>query len=167
MTGLSRAFVGLCLFLLLNFAGTVSAKQPYHWSDTDPSISITHIFQGQINKKGKATGFHYAGIEKPTYENSPRLKQILSKPNKVGVYTAIIEVWDAKGALWKSKFSSLFPDHFTRTKIIAAILAAFKGNTLKAERKWRGKSGQGFDIEGYMLKDGRIITAYQIYKMNE
>ncbi|MEH6477508.1 MAG: EndoU domain-containing protein [Sneathiella sp.] len=167
MTVLSRSFVGLCFYLLLNFAGTASAKQPYEWSDTDPSISITHIFQGQINKKGKATGFHYAGIEKPTYENSPHLKQILSKPNKVGVYTAIIEVWDAKGAQWKSKFSSLFPDHFTRPKIITAILAAFKGNTLKAKRKWRGKSGQGFDIEGYMLKDGRIITAYPIYKMNE
>jgi len=164
MKAFARVFFA---FLFLLYADFAVAKQPVQWSNTSPSISLIHIFQGQINRSGKPTGFHHIDILRTPPLKATRLQKILSTPNKTGVYTAIIEIWDAKTRQWKTKFSSMFPNRFSKEKVIQTILYAFKNNKLKNGRKWRGRSGNGFEIEGYLLKDGRIITAYPIYKVGE
>ena len=30
----------------------------YHWSATEPSINLRHVFCGDINRRGNAVGFH-------------------------------------------------------------------------------------------------------------
>lgn len=77
------------------------------WSKTQPQINLTHIFKGEINRHGKPTGFHSRpGGADP---EGARIKKIMSRPNAAGVYTARVEIWDARQRLWKEKFSSFSP----------------------------------------------------------
>ncbi len=150
-----------CVFGLSN----ALAKEPSDWSNTTPAINLTHIFTGEINRHGKASGFHF----RPNGQDleNARVKEVLSGPNASGVYTAIVEILDRKKGEWREKFSSLFPDKLKKSQLVSAILSAYRKNILTGSRKWRGPSGFGFLIEGYTLKDGRIITAYPIYKLDE
>ncbi len=169
MTAFQRKGGAIAVFLL--FLAVFLAPAPAlsfekaTWSDTSPSLNLTHIFEGEINRKGKATGLHHMpGGKAP---EGTRLKKILSPPNKAGIYTALVEVLDRNSGRWKEKFSSLFPDRASRQDLIKAILNAYRNREKKSGRKWRGPSSQGYHIEGYLLKDGRIITAYPLYRESE
>jgi hypothetical protein len=159
----SYALQGLIIGLfLLGFTSTVFAFEREVWSTTDPQINLVHVFDGEINRKGKPTGFHH--FSPRTDPARSRIKKVLAGPNKTGVYTALVEIFDRKRNQWKEKFSSLFPSSLTRHTLINGILHAYRNSELGTGRKWRGPSGLGFKIEGYLLKDGRIITAYPIYQ---
>ncbi|MEH6526388.1 MAG: EndoU domain-containing protein [Sneathiella sp.] len=152
----------LCLALFWALIETSApATSRSIWSDTDPAINVTHIFEGEINRRGKPIGFHVFPPENG-YPNS-RVKEILSGPNRSGVTTAIIEIFDIRENRWKDKFSSLFPKRLSRQEIIKAVLKAASQSELGQGAKWRGKSGYGFYIEGYRYDDGAINTAYPLY----
>jgi Bacterial EndoU nuclease len=150
------------LFALLFAAFPAAAKQNDLWSKTNPAISLAHIFDGQINRKGKPTGFHHRYLGQNS--KTARVKKILSPINKFGIYTAIVEIFSRKDKIWKEKFSSLFPDRLTRSQMVQEIAKVYRNRQFTKGQKWRGKSSYGFEIEGYTLKDGRIITAYPIYR---
>ncbi len=156
-------------FLFFFVASIVSTQalsfEKATWSDTVPSLNLTHIFEGEINRRGRATGLHH--LPRGKAPEGTRLKKILSPPNKAGIYTALVEILDRNSGRWKEKFSSLFPDKASRQDLIKAILNAYRNREKKSGRKWRGPSGQGYRIEGYLLKDGRIITAYPLYRDSE
>lgn len=147
---------------LLFWSSLASSKDRQVWSDTNPPIHLVHVFEGEINRKGKPTGFHHVTDLSPS--GTARISKKLEGPNQAGVYTAIVEIYDQKRRQWKEKFSSLFPSHLSRKTLIKAILNAYHQDELDNPRKWRGPSGYGFKIEGYLLKNGRIITAYPLYK---
>ena len=129
------------------------------WSNTSPAINLHHVFQGEINRKGKAVGFHSRpGGKDPS---TARLVRMRDQPNRAGVYTAQIEVRD--GSQWKEKFSSFFPDSMSQEQVTQAILTAFE-NSDKKKQPWRGPSGLGFDIQGYTLSKGDINTAFPVYQ---
>lgn len=138
------------------------AKDTARWSATTPPLNLTHIFQGEINRKGKATGFHYESRNPSAF--SPRVKELLSAPNKYGVYTAIVEIFDPETAQWKRKFSSLFPKTLSKASVIKAIINVVQLSPTQKAGRWRGPSSYGFQIEGYRQQDGRIVTAYPIYE---
>ena len=125
------------------------------WSDTRPAINLTHIFAGEINRRGKPVGFH----SRPRGVNPPGsgVVRVVDRPNRAGVYTAVVWI----GRRDRTKFSTLYPDRLTRALVIRAILAAFRSGQRRGER-FRGPSGLGFTIEGY-FQNGRINTAYPIY----
>ncbi len=125
------------------------------WSDTKPAINLTHIFAGEINRRGRPVGFHArpGGLD----PRGSGIARILDKPNRLGVYTA--RVWI--GSRGRSKFSTFFPDRLTRAQVLAAVLAAFHQGRRSGET-FRGPSGLGFTVEGY-YQHGRIQTAYPIY----
>jgi hypothetical protein len=128
------------------------------WSETDPPINLSHLFEGQINKRGKPVGFHArpGGVD----PEGARLVRVVDGPNRVGVYVAKVEIRISSGR-WLEKTSTLYPDDFSEDDVVAAILAAF-GRSGGGE-KWHGDSGKGFTIEGY-FQDGRINTAYPIFR---
>ncbi|TNE35367.1 MAG: hypothetical protein EP348_09145 [Alphaproteobacteria bacterium] len=130
-------------------------------SQTGPAINLRHIFEGEINAHGDPVGMHV--FPDKTISGNARIKRLLSGPNKAGVATAIVGIFDKEISVWKEKFSSLFPARLTRTEIIAAILRAENSALPNGKVKWRGQSGLGFAIEGYRAKDGTILTAYPIY----
>ncbi|WP_169568959.1 EndoU domain-containing protein [Sneathiella limimaris] len=159
-----KALNGGLLFLLFTalFQFAASAQEAPRWSDTHPQINLTHIFEGEINKRGKATGFHH--VSNPEEPQKARIQKILSGPNRLGIYTAIVEIFGPADKLWKSKFSSMFPNDVSKPTIVGLILKAFQDSEKRNAGKWRGKSGAGYFIEGYLLPNGKIVTAYPIYE---
>lgn len=128
------------------------------WSETDPPINLSHLFEGQINKRGKPVGFHArpGGVD----PEGARLVRVVDGPNGRGVYVAKVEIRSSSGE-WLGKTSTLYPDDFSEDDVVAAILAAFEH--AEGGEKWRGDSGKGFTIEGY-YQNGRINTAYPIFR---
>ena len=144
-------------------AETVDCQAETIWSHTTPAINLKHIFCGEINKRGKPVGFHARpGGKNPS---TAEVLAIKSGPNAAGIYTADIAVIAPDGEK-KRKFSTLYPDRFSVQQTIDAILNAYK-NAPPGGAKWRGPSGQGFEIEGYLMEQGvhqgDINTAYPIY----
>jgi hypothetical protein len=128
------------------------------WSETDPPINLTHLFEGQINKRGKPVGFHArpGGVDPA----GARLVRVVDGPNRLGVYVAKVEIRASAGR-WPGKTSTFYPEDMSEDEVVAAILAAFERSG--GGEKWRGDSGKGFTIEGY-YQNGRINTAYPIFR---
>ncbi|MBX2838468.1 MAG: EndoU domain-containing protein [Gammaproteobacteria bacterium] len=130
-----------------------------HWSSTNPEINLKHVFAGEINRKGKPTGFH----SRPG-GNDPATAKLLSvrdQPNSLGIYTATIAVRD--GDQWKEKFSSFFPDHFSQQDVIDAVINAYNNSSNPKAQPWQGPSGHGFAIQGYTTNRGGINTAFPVF----
>jgi len=129
------------------------------WSSTNPEINLWHVFEGEINRRGKPVGYH----SRPNGQDAPnaRIKSIKSKPNRHGVYTANIEIRD--GNQWKGKFSSFFPDAMSQDQVVDAIINAYSKSKNPKKQPWSGPSGHGFQIQGYTSSQGGINTAFPIY----
>jgi len=130
------------------------------WSDTEPAINLEHVFEGQINRRGKPVGFH----SRPggTDPAGARLVRRVSGPNALGVYIAEVEI--RNGSRWLKKTSTFYPDKLSRDEVVAAILHAWEERREMGDGKFQGPSGTGFTIQGYTLDDGGINTAHPIYK---
>jgi len=102
------------------------------WSSTNPEINLWHVFEGEINRKGKPVGYH----SRPNGQDAPnaRIKSIKAKPNKQGVYTANIEIRD--GNQWKGKFSSFFPDEMSQQQVVDAIIHAYSKSKNPNKQPW-------------------------------
>ncbi len=159
MRPLLTALLALSLALLL--AGAAPARDQRVWTHTRPPINATHIFHGEINRRGKPTGFHAKTNGK--VPRGVRIVRVQAGPNRAGVYTARVAIRDPRSGQWKEKFSTLFPDRLTPREVVQAILHAYRHRERGKSRPWRGPSGLGFPIEGYLRRDGRINTAYPIY----
>ncbi|MDQ7009393.1 MAG: EndoU domain-containing protein [Candidatus Gracilibacteria bacterium] len=147
-----------------NFCQQFIDKGYYYkiWSDTKPQINETHIFCGEINSRGKPTGFH-SKIDGKIPETINVLET--ENKNKFGVYTAKIEVYHIKNKIFKNKFSSIFPDNLSKKEVERAILNAWENKYFYKESQFKGESGLGFEIWGYTYKgENKINTAYPIYK---
>lgn len=159
------ALLALLLALAAALLPLAAAARPRHsrqreLSETDPPVNVTHIFQGEINKKGRPVGFH----SRPGGRNPPdaRVVRVVDGPNRQGVYVAEVEIRNGEGR-WLTKTSTFYPDRMSRREVIAAILEAFEHRTSGRSEKFRGPSGRGFTIEGY-FQNGRINTAWPIYQ---
>lgn len=128
---------------------------------TGPAINLEHIFEGQINRRGKPVGFHSRpGGEDP---EGARMVRRVSGPNAAGVYIAEVEIRNGSDR-WLKKTSTFYPDRLGRDEVVAAILHAWEDRRDLGGGKFQGDSGEGFMIEGYTLDDGGINTAYPLYK---
>ncbi|MEN8213263.1 MAG: EndoU domain-containing protein [Pseudomonadota bacterium] len=153
----------LILMLLLTLvlgSGTASAGKKL-WTKTSPAVNATHIFIGEINRRGKPTGFH--AKTKGQTPKDAKIIAVKSRPNQAGVYTAQVGIYDKRSRQWKQKFSTMYPDDMEPAEIVKAVLHAYSNRKPGKSQPWRGPSGHGFPIEGYLLNDGRINTAYPIY----
>ena len=147
-------------FAAAGFADDTAKKV---FSNTYPKINLTHIFDGEINKNDKPVGFHARPLGKDPETKGNKLAgliAVIDKPNKYGVYTA--NVWIRQKN--KTKKSTFYPDKMSRGEVIQAILQAYKNGKFLSGDKFRGLSGKGFTIEGYILGKDCINTAYPIYE---
>lgn len=176
-----RAFGLVVLGLLLCVAaGPVQARDcgsadPV-WSDTTPSVNLAHVFCGQINRRGRAVGFHAM----PDGEAPPTVRAIsvLRPRDAQGVYEIAAEI--GAGDTWRRKRrSSIFPDHCDREEVVASILFAAR-TSRRAGDKFAGLSGPvpaepghcygatgaPLGVEGWFLPgDGtRINTAWPLHE---
>ena len=119
--------------------------------------SLIHIFEGDLNKKGRAGGYHYDMIEGTSGSiiegtKSPAL-------NDAGIYEAKVEVNGIPKKANGGK-STFFPDHMSPQEIVDAINEAYSNMELIEGSRYSGTSQNGIDIEIILNSEGKIITAY-------
>lgn len=151
----------LFLFALAAFLPLAGAdRSRRELSSTRPPINLAHVFEGEINRKGRPVGFH----SRPGGRNpaNARVTRVLEGPNRFGVYVAAVEIRGRQGD-WLDKRSTFYPDRMSREQVVTAILDAWRRRTTGASEKFRGPSGLGFTIEGW-YQNGRINTAYPIFQ---
>ena len=162
----------------IGFAGSDNfyeyAPNPIRWVDpyglapckkkvANPRINMEHIFQGEINSKGQATGFHHEGSI--GHSGKARIIQVVQGPNLRGVYRGKVEIFNTKTAQWvqKSVPSTFYPKTWSRSKVISEIKSAYKNGCIIGN-KFSGVSNSGITIEGYVNQKGYDInTAYPKY----
>ena len=122
--------------------------------------TLEHIFDGTINGKGKATGYHYSMI---TDSKGKIVDGTRSKADKNGVFTAKVEVSGKK----KNGFSSFYPESWTPQQVVDAINTAyddaFKNPDNPQGSLWIGYSGD-IEIDMYLNSNKQITTAYPVYE---
>lgn len=157
----------LIAILIKTALSLLDSQEPAKLPDTQfgPDINLTHIFDGEINRRGKPVGFHARpfGVD----PQNARVVKVMGRPNRQGVYTARVEIFDRQTNLWKEKFSSFFPDNMDEVKVRSAIGHAYSNRHANKKQPWQGPSGHGFEVQGYLDRDGRINTAFPIYKKNQ
>ncbi|GIW28730.1 MAG: hypothetical protein KatS3mg070_2093 [Meiothermus sp.] len=129
-------------------------------------VNIAHIFEGEINKKGKAVGFHYFG-DGTLAMGKARIDQVVDPPNAKGFYRAKVSVFNPTTRQWVAKgpVSSMWPDSWTPQEVFDDILSAFQNATFKpGSAEWTGISARGTQVRGYLLDGTKdlINTAFPI-----
>jgi len=145
-----------------------SDKQTYTMADIKKLKStehfakntLEHIFDGTINSKGKATGYHYSMV---TDSKGKIIDGTRSKTDEHGVFTGKVEVSGVK----KNGFSSFYPESWTPQQVVDAINAAYDDALKNPDNPqgelWIGYSGN-LEIDMYMNKSKQITTAYPVYE---
>lgn len=117
--------------------------------------TMKHIYHGEINKRGKAVGYHHESMM-----GGKIIPGTEKKPDKNGVYMAKVEVESVK----KIADSSFFPREWNRADVLKAIDEAYHTRKQVRSNKYRGITSTGIKIEMYLNNDGTIATAYPLYK---
>lgn len=119
--------------------------------------AINHIFIGDV-KNGAASGCHYAKIDNPDREILPDTKEFIGKQ---GVYRAKVKL---QGNMKKGNkgYSTFFPDDMTPQEVVDAINEAFDSKVFVpgSKNSYVGNSSKGLEIEMYIGKEGKIISAF-------
>ncbi|MEQ3340943.1 EndoU domain-containing protein, partial [Clostridium butyricum] len=121
--------------------------------------ALEHILEGEINKRGKAVGFHYEGF--PTTKGSV-IEGTKSTPDNLGLYTGKVEV----GGVPKTSNggqSTFFPENWTVQDVVDAINEAFTNKEFVqgTRNTYRGKTVSGLKIEMYIDDvTNKIISAF-------
>lgn len=134
-----------------------------------PDEAWDHVFKGELNKAGKAVGYHYRPDGQDRYGVRTTLK---SAPDDDGVYTGTVtqRVWDGNTWVQKTAQSSFFPDNWSEDQVRHAVTRAVsEGSIIKdAEgnptNKWEG-TYRGITIQGYYDPETKAVkTAFPVYK---
>ena len=121
--------------------------------------SMSHIFEGDINRKGRAGGYHYDMVEGTSGSiiegtKSPAL-------NDAGVYEAKVEV---NGILKKANGgkSTFFPDHMSPQEVVDTINEAYETRVFdtNSRNKYEGISKNGMKITMYLDSEKKLISAF-------
>ena len=131
----------------------------------NPWINRHHVYCGNINRRGKAVGFHYRedGRDPVTGEgnNNPSAARITGKikPDEGAsgwrTYRGDdIEIWDNRRGRYvlKRGFSTFFPDNCTPADVLGSIRFAVANSRKPLPKKggrFRGMSGPRSVADGY------------------
>ncbi|HXA00502.1 MAG TPA: EndoU domain-containing protein [Cytophagaceae bacterium] len=129
-----------------------------------PEKTQRHIFEGEVNARGKAVGCHHISAINSGHS---KIIAVISRPNQEKIYEATVEVFDKKRSQWikKEGRSSFYPDSWSKEKVLREITSAFNNpGKINKGAKWESVSESGIKISGYTNEQGQITTAYPIYK---
>ena len=123
--------------------------------------ALEHILEGEINKRGKAVGFHYEGF--PTTKGSI-IEDTKSIADDLGIYTGNVEV---NGIVKTSNGgkSTFFPENWTAQEVVDAINEAFANKEFVqgTRNTFIGELSNGMQIEMYIDNTtNKIISAFPV-----
>lgn len=118
----------------------------------------THIFEGNINPKGQAVGYHYEAIEGSAGKIISGSKSV---PNMQGVYHANVKI----DGITKLKGSTFFPKTMSPQQVVNAINEVFITgekitNNIGKVTRIVGSSTGGLDITIFIDHFGKIMSAF-------
>ncbi len=125
--------------------------------------AIDHIFNGEINSRGHATGYHYEGIEDSPGKSIEGTKTELDEN---GVYKATVEV-DGVLKVGNGGASSFYPEDMSPQEVIDSINEAYDSRVHLRGNTYIGEVNGQFDVEMYLDDDEKIISAFPIYEGDE
>lgn len=120
--------------------------------------AIEHIFNGSVNKKGNASGYHYDGILDSAGSIVSGTK---TSPDANGVYTGKVQV-SGVDKTGNRGYSSFYPEYMTPQDVVDAIRHAYENREHETGNTYIGESGLGFDIEMYLDDNNKIISAFPV-----
>lgn len=122
--------------------------------------TLEHIFDGTINKKGKATGYHYTMVSGSKGEIIDGTR---SGTDENGVFTGKVIINGVK----KNGFSSFYPESWSPQQVVDAINTAYNDALSDPDNPhgslWIGHCGD-LEIDMYFNNSKKITTAFPIYE---
>ena len=131
-----------------------SLKNTENFTDS----AIEHIFEGQVNARGKAVGYHYEGIEGTSGNVIPGTE---SSVNNIGVYKAQVEV-NGIPKTANGGFSTFYSKNLSPQQVVDAINEAYSNCELKlgTRNTYQGVANNGMKIDMFLDQSGKIISAF-------
>ena len=131
-----------------------SLKNTENFTDS----AIEHIFEGQVNARGKAVGYHYEGIEGTSGNVIPGTE---SSNNNFGVYKAKVEV-NGIPKTANGGFSTFYSKNLSPQQVVDAINEAYSNCELKlgTRNTYQGVANNGMKIDMFLDQNGKIISAF-------
>ena len=131
-----------------------SLKNTENFTDS----AIEHIFEGQVNARGKAVGYHYEGIEGTSGNVIPGTE---SSVNNFGVYKAQVEV-NGIPKTANGGFSTFYSKNLSPQQVVDAINEAYSNCELKlgTRNTYQGVANNGMKIDMFLDQSGKIISAF-------
>ena len=124
--------------------------------------AIGHIFYGEINRRGAATGYHYEGMPGSKGEVIPETR---STPNSNGVYTGKVSVNDMPKT-GNNGVSSFFPEKMSAQEVVNSINQAYNNRQFVqgTRNTYIGYDANGMEIKMFIdMSTGEIISAFPVY----
>lgn len=122
--------------------------------------ALIHIFEGEINRKGEAVGYHYEGIPNSQGEV---IEGTETELNEFGIYEAEVQV---KGIKKKSNRgrSTFFPKNWSAQHVVDKINEAYETKDFIHGNTYEGMTSEGIIIRMYLNHDDKIISAFPLYE---
>lgn len=119
--------------------------------------SFSHITIGKVSNK-HVSGVHFYHPDKV------RIKGIVNRDIKTGVYSAKIELFNKNTSKWieKKEITTFFPNDWTVSKLFLECYYAFKNKIQVSEKEYVSKTRNGIDVKFFIDEKDRILTFYPI-----
>jgi hypothetical protein len=115
----------------------------------DNNFDMAHVLTGEINDRGKATGYHAEIAANGEARITPGATIV---QNANGTYQAPVQIWDGAKMEWVSKKSNstFFPPSWSEARITYEVTEAFKNKVMDTGQKWTAITPSGITIEGFI-----------------
>lgn len=123
------------------------------------SGSINHVLKGEINKSGKAVGYHYEGFSD---SQGCVISGTRMSANQYGVYQAKVQV-NGINKTANDGYSSFFPVTMTPQQIIDATNQAYGNRVYVQGNTYIGVANNGMEIVMYLDASNKIISFFPTY----
>lgn len=145
-----------------NNSGQYTMRDIYRLNNTEhfAGKTLEHIFDGTINSKGKATGYHYSMVSD---SKGSIISGTRSQTDENGVFTAKVKVKNVR----KNGFSSFYPENWTPQQVVDAINVAYEDAVSDSSNPkgslWIGHY-KDLEIDMYLDNNKKITTAFPVYE---
>lgn len=172
----TASFCFLPVSVILSAGLTTASAQlpcPQAPSPGPPIVNSQHIFCGEINAAGNATGFHSrpGGLNPNTIGVTPATNTSIPAGAPLGIHRLNNFTITQAGVTAVKAFSTMFPDACNQAAVLAAIRHALATGVV-AGLQFNGVSGPtcqagvppaNFNIRGFLNAAGTIVTAFPPY----
>lgn len=168
--GMANAAAGIELRTDLSFRARIlpdTSNDTRYIAQTDQAVlrdnnfDMEHVLSGEVNTKGKATGYHAEFAA----EGSARIKDgatVTFNPN--GTYEAPVQIWDSAKALWvdKPRESTFLPLDWSEARIAYEVTEAYKVKLSNPAGGWTGTTPSGIEVQFFWDPKNKRTTFYPI-----